>query len=67
MPHSPAIPAPSPARPPRRIVSRRRLLEGGAAVLGALALSASPVAAHASGRRAAADETPEWNDFGVFR
>ncbi|MFD7701388.1 glycoside hydrolase family 2 TIM barrel-domain containing protein [Streptomyces caelestis] len=49
------------------VVSRRRLLESGAAVLGALALSASPVAAHAAGRRAAADAPPEWNDFGVFR
>ncbi|MDT0614875.1 glycoside hydrolase family 2 TIM barrel-domain containing protein [Streptomyces lancefieldiae] len=67
MPHSPVSPAESPARPPRPLVSRRRLLEGGAAVLGALALSSSPVAAHAAGRRAAADEPPEWNDFGVFR
>ncbi|MFE1023790.1 glycoside hydrolase family 2 TIM barrel-domain containing protein [Streptomyces sp. NPDC058818] len=67
MPHSPVSPAGSPARPSRPVVSRRRLLEGGAAVLGALALSASPVAAHAAGRRAAADEPPEWNDFGVFR
>ncbi|MFF5156891.1 glycoside hydrolase family 2 TIM barrel-domain containing protein [Streptomyces sp. NPDC000348] len=67
MPH----PHPSPAGrfphggPP--VVSRRRLLESGAAVLGALALSAPPVAAHAAGRRAAADAPPEWNDFGVFR
>ncbi|MFJ8148107.1 glycoside hydrolase family 2 TIM barrel-domain containing protein [Streptomyces sp. NPDC096048] len=67
MPHSPVSPAESPARPSRPVVSRRRLLEGSAAVLGALALSASPVAAHAAGRRAAADEPPEWNDFGVFR
>ncbi|WND34044.1 glycoside hydrolase family 2 TIM barrel-domain containing protein [Streptomyces sp. BB1-1-1] len=67
MPHSPVSPAGSPARPSRPVVSRRRLLEGSAAVLGALALSASPVAAHAAGRRAAADEPPEWNDFGVFR
>ncbi|KOV25106.1 glycoside hydrolase family 2 TIM barrel-domain containing protein [Streptomyces sp. XY152] len=49
------------------VVSRRRLLESGAAVLGALALSTSPAAAHAAGRRAAADAPPEWNDFGVFR
>ncbi|MFB9352821.1 glycoside hydrolase family 2 TIM barrel-domain containing protein [Streptomyces heliomycini] len=48
-------------------VSRRRLLESGAAVLGAAALSTSPAAAHAAGRRAAADAPPEWNDFGVFR
>lgn len=67
MPHSPVSPAATPARP-RPLVSRRRLLEGGAAVLGALALSsASPVGAHAAGRRAAADEPPQWNDFGVFR
>lgn len=69
MPHphphpSPADRSPHPGRP---VVSRRRLLESGAAVLGALALSASPGAAHAAGRRAAADAPPEWNDFGVFR
>ncbi|GAA2256218.1 glycoside hydrolase family 2 TIM barrel-domain containing protein [Streptomyces atrovirens] len=67
MPHphlSPAERFPHPGRP---VVSRRRLLESGAAVLGALALSASPGAAHAAGRRAAADAPPEWNDFGVFR
>ncbi|MER6620697.1 glycoside hydrolase family 2 TIM barrel-domain containing protein [Streptomyces sp. NPDC000931] len=69
MPHphphpSPAGRSPHPGRP---VVSRRRLLESGAAVLGALALSASPGAAHAAGRRAAADAPPEWNDFGVFR
>ncbi len=67
MPHphtSPAGRSPH-GRPP--VVSRRRLLESGAIVLGALALSASPVAAHAAGRRAAADAPPEWNDFGVFR
>ncbi|CAM5543022.1 Beta-galactosidase [Streptomyces violaceorubidus] len=70
MPHSPVSPTQSPSGPagrPRPVVSRRRLLEGGAAVLGALALSASPVTARAAGRRAAADEPPEWNDFGVFR
>ncbi|MET9774348.1 glycoside hydrolase family 2 TIM barrel-domain containing protein [Streptomyces sp. NPDC006367] len=68
MPHSPVTPAGTPAAPrPRPLVSRRRLLEGGAAAFGALALAASPVTAHAAGRRAAADETPEWNDFGVFR
>ncbi|AQS66679.1 glycoside hydrolase family 2 TIM barrel-domain containing protein [Streptomyces pactum] len=68
MPHSPVSPAGSPAPRPRPLVSRRRLLEGGAAVLGALALSsASPLSAHAAGRRAAAGEAPEWNDFGVFR
>ncbi|MFJ9198968.1 glycoside hydrolase family 2 TIM barrel-domain containing protein [Streptomyces flaveolus] len=67
MPHSPVSPAGIPAPRPRPVVSRRRLLEGGAALLGALALSASPVTALAAGRRAGADETPEWNDFGVFR
>ncbi|CAM5231431.1 Beta-galactosidase [Streptomyces violaceorubidus] len=70
MPHSPVSPTQSPSGPagrPRPVVSRRRLLEGGAAVLGACALSASPVTARAAGRRAAADEPPEWNDFGVFR
>jgi beta-galactosidase len=53
----------------RPLVSRRRLLEGGAAVLGALALSASPAIAHAAGRRAvAADGSPEWNgNIAVFR
>ncbi len=66
MPHSPVSPAGPAAHLPRQAVSRRRLLEGGAAVLGAFALSASPVTAQAAGRRAAADETPEWNDFGVF-
>ncbi|WP_329473249.1 DUF4981 domain-containing protein [Streptomyces sp. NBC_01723] len=67
MPHSPVSPAGSPARLPRPVVSRRRLMEGGAAVLGALALSASPVAAHAAGRRPQPAAPPEWNDFGVFR
>ncbi|MEU0225601.1 glycoside hydrolase family 2 TIM barrel-domain containing protein [Streptomyces sp. NPDC006284] len=67
MPHSPVSPAALPAPHPRPLVSRRRLLEGGAAVLGALALSAPPVAAHAAGRRTPADETPQWQDFGVFR
>ncbi|MFF4627597.1 glycoside hydrolase family 2 TIM barrel-domain containing protein [Streptomyces griseorubiginosus] len=47
MPH-PYQPAP---------ISRRRLLEGGAAVLGALALSSGPLA----GRGHAADGSPEWN------
>ncbi|GKQ35916.1 beta-galactosidase [Streptomyces sp. A012304] len=53
-----------PDHPPRMVVSRRRLLEGSAAVLGALALS-GPLTAH---RAAAADGTPEWNGhIGVFR
>ncbi|MEU6451227.1 glycoside hydrolase family 2 TIM barrel-domain containing protein [Streptomyces sp. NPDC046979] len=67
MPHSPVSPTGSPARLPRPVVSRRRLMEGGAAVLGALALSASPGAAHAAGRRPQPAAPPEWNDFGVFR
>lgn len=45
-------------------VSRRRLLEGGAAVLGALALPGSITAARAAGAAAA----PEWNgNIAVFR
>lgn len=44
----------------RPVVSRRRLLEGGAAVLGALAL-AQPSAVALPSPRAAADGTPEWN------
>ncbi|MDN0200814.1 glycoside hydrolase family 2 TIM barrel-domain containing protein [Streptomyces sp. S.PNR 29] len=66
MPHPHELNADHPSRP-RQLLSRRRLLESGAAVLGALALSASPTAAHAAGRRTAADGSPEWNDFGVFR
>ncbi|MFV0132806.1 glycoside hydrolase family 2 TIM barrel-domain containing protein [Streptomyces sp. HMX87] len=67
---SPSPVSPTPQAPrPRPLVSRRRLLEGGAAVFGALALSASPTAAHATGRRAPAapDAPPAWHDFGVFR
>ncbi|MET8900095.1 glycoside hydrolase family 2 TIM barrel-domain containing protein [Streptomyces sp. NPDC004538] len=67
MPHSPVSPTGSQARLPRPVVSRRRLMEGGAAVLGALALSASPGPAHAAGRRPQPAAPPEWNDFGVFR
>ncbi|MFG2804609.1 glycoside hydrolase family 2 TIM barrel-domain containing protein [Streptomyces massasporeus] len=64
MPH----PHPHPSPADRPVVSRRRLLEGGAAVLGALALSASPAVAHAAGRRPAADGPPEWNDgLSVYR
>ncbi|MCD7436921.1 DUF4981 domain-containing protein [Streptomyces lincolnensis] len=66
MPHPHLTPAGRPA------VSRRRLLEGGAAVFGALALSASPVGAYAAGRteaaEGAAEGTPEWNgQITVFR
>ncbi|MEU6372738.1 glycoside hydrolase family 2 TIM barrel-domain containing protein [Streptomyces sp. NPDC046909] len=46
-------------------VSRRRLLEGGAAVLGALALPGPSTPAHAADRAAG---TPEWNgNIAVFR
>ncbi|WP_210584841.1 glycoside hydrolase family 2 TIM barrel-domain containing protein [Streptomyces sp. GESEQ-35] len=49
----------SPASPAERpVISRRRLLESSAAVLGALALSTP---AQASSRRAAPTATPEWN------
>ncbi|MGA5259053.1 glycoside hydrolase family 2 TIM barrel-domain containing protein [Streptomyces griseoincarnatus] len=65
MPHPHVSPAEGPVRP---VVSRRRLLESGAAVLGALALAAPSGAAHAAGPRPqAGDGPPEWNDFGVFR
>ncbi|KAF3468382.1 glycoside hydrolase family 2 TIM barrel-domain containing protein [Streptomyces sp. Tu 3180] len=67
MPHPHVSPAGRSPQPGRPVVSRRRLLESGAAVLGALALSAPPAAAHAGGRRPAAGGAPEWNDFGVFR
>ncbi|GGL81174.1 beta-galactosidase [Streptomyces fumigatiscleroticus] len=54
--------------PMDRSVSRRRLLESGAAVLGALALSGPSVAARAADEGAAAtDGSPEWNDITVFR
>lgn len=57
MPHFPVSP-----------VSRRRLLEGGAAVLGALALPGSITAAHASDGADATAATPEWNgNIAVFR
>ncbi|MBT2413024.1 beta-galactosidase, partial [Streptomyces sp. ISL-12] len=59
MPH----PSLSSVVPP--VVSRRRLLEGGAAVLGALALSVPPARARAAA--ATSDGPPQWNDFGVFR
>ncbi|MFF9095842.1 glycoside hydrolase family 2 TIM barrel-domain containing protein [Streptomyces sp. NPDC014802] len=60
MPHPHPNASPS-ARPERAVVSRRRLLESSAAVLGALALSGPSAAAHAAGPRTAADERPEWN------
>ncbi|MFG3104370.1 glycoside hydrolase family 2 TIM barrel-domain containing protein [Streptomyces sp. NPDC048182] len=64
MPHSPVSPA---APHPRVPVSRRRLLEGGAAVLGALALPAASGAARAATGPAPAEGTPAWADFGVFQ
>ena len=61
MPH----PHPYAHMPP---VSRRRLLEGGAAVLGALALPASSTASYAADEGGAADGSPEWNGaIDVFR
>jgi beta-galactosidase len=61
MPH----PHPHPQMPP---VSRRRLLEGGAAVLGVFALPASAAPTHAAERPGAANGTPEWNGaIDVFR
>ncbi|KES08750.1 beta-galactosidase [Streptomyces toyocaensis] len=65
MPH--AFPADRSTPSGRPVVSRRRLLESGAAVLGALAVPAPPAAVHTAGRRAAAGTPPEWNDVGVFR
>ncbi|WP_282701746.1 glycoside hydrolase family 2 TIM barrel-domain containing protein [Streptomyces sp. CC219B] len=65
MPHAPESPAGHPIRPP--VVSRRRLLEGGAAVLGALALS-GPLSARTARAAGEADATPEWNgNISVFR
>lgn len=56
-----------PDRPQRAVVSRRRLLEGSAAVLGALALSA-PSTAHRAAAADGTDGTPEWNGhIDVFR
>ncbi|MBC9726643.1 glycoside hydrolase family 2 TIM barrel-domain containing protein [Streptomyces sp. TRM68367] len=70
MPHPHVSPDDRPAHHPP-VVSRRRLLEGSAAALGALALSAHSTAAHAAGGAAPAaapDAAPEWNDgMTVFR
>ncbi|UPZ28115.1 DUF4981 domain-containing protein [Streptomyces sp. LRE541] len=56
------MPHPRPYLPPHATpVSRRRLLEGGAVVLGALALPSSASTVHAAGLPAAADGPPEWN------
>ncbi|AWT47869.1 MULTISPECIES: glycoside hydrolase family 2 TIM barrel-domain containing protein [Streptomyces] len=50
-----------PAPTGRALVSRRRLLESSAAVLGALALSGPPGRAYAAGPADAAPGQPEWN------
>ncbi|MFJ4466023.1 glycoside hydrolase family 2 TIM barrel-domain containing protein [Streptomyces sp. NPDC089424] len=55
MPHNP------PSFAGRPVVSRRRLLESGAAVFGALALSSPPAAAYGAPRDAAQAGPPEWN------
>nr|BFD86607.1 glycoside hydrolase family 2 TIM barrel-domain containing protein [Streptomyces sp. Xyl84] len=54
---------PSTDRPARPVVSRRRLLEAGAAVLGALAVSSvpGPVPAYAAGTGDAVATGTEWN------
>ncbi|HET6856252.1 MAG TPA: glycoside hydrolase family 2 TIM barrel-domain containing protein [Streptomyces sp.] len=69
MPHPHPHPSAADGPPrPEHTFSRRRLLEGGAAVLGALALSAPPAAARAAGRPGPADAYPHWNNnIGVFQ
>jgi beta-galactosidase len=68
MPHSPESPAGHSHRPWAVPVSRRRLLEGGAAVLGALALSGSPSALARAADGTGAADSPEWNgNIAVFR
>ncbi|MFE5812197.1 glycoside hydrolase family 2 TIM barrel-domain containing protein [Streptomyces sp. NPDC056479] len=67
MPLSPASPT-GPSRMPGVPVSRRRLLEGGAALLGALAVSGSSAPVHAADGTGPAAGTPEWNGhIDVFR
>ncbi|MFE6359135.1 glycoside hydrolase family 2 TIM barrel-domain containing protein [Streptomyces sp. NPDC057806] len=69
MPH-PSEPFASPPPRPRGVtVSRRRLLEGGAAVLGAFALSgAASAGARAADEAGAAAGSPEWNgNIGLFQ
>ncbi|WP_406262494.1 DUF4981 domain-containing protein [Streptomyces chartreusis] len=67
MPLSPASPT-GPSRSPGMPVSRRRLLEGGAALLGALAVSGSSATVHAADGTPTAAGTPEWNGrIDVFR
>ncbi|EGX55422.1 beta-galactosidase [Streptomyces zinciresistens K42] len=66
MPVPPVSPA-GPFRTPAVPVSRRRLLEGGAALLGALAVSEIPVPAYAADGSGAA-ASPEWNgNIGLFQ
>ncbi|WP_460070869.1 glycoside hydrolase family 2 TIM barrel-domain containing protein [Streptomyces sp. YKOK-I1] len=66
MSHPHASPMDRPDRPARVAVSRRRLLEGSAAVLGALALSAP--GAHRAAAAGAVVDNPEWNGrLDVFR
>lgn len=60
MPDTPLSPA-GPFHPLGVPLSRRRLLEGGAAVLGALALSGSSAVVHAADGTEAAAGSPEWN------
>ncbi|MFF5476069.1 glycoside hydrolase family 2 TIM barrel-domain containing protein [Streptomyces sp. NPDC012935] len=67
MPLTP-VPPTGPTRTPGVPVSRRRLLEGGAALLGALAVSGSSATVHAADGAGAAAGTPEWNGhIDVFR
>ncbi|MFF4655219.1 glycoside hydrolase family 2 TIM barrel-domain containing protein [Streptomyces sp. NPDC001381] len=67
MSHPHVSPMDRPDRPERVVVSRRRLLEGSAAVLGALALSA-PAGAHPAAAAGAIADAPEWNGrIDVFR
>ncbi|MEU1513493.1 glycoside hydrolase family 2 TIM barrel-domain containing protein [Streptomyces sp. NPDC005811] len=67
MSHPHASPMDRPDRPERVAVSRRRLLEGSAAVLGALALSA-PAGTHRAVAAGAIVDNPEWNGrLDVFR
>ncbi|MCL7430019.1 glycoside hydrolase family 2 TIM barrel-domain containing protein [Streptomyces sp. YS415] len=69
MPHPSEPFAGPPPRPRGVAVSRRRLLEGGAAVLGAFALSgAASTGARAAGEAGAAAGSPEWNgNIGLFQ
>ncbi|MFE5189947.1 glycoside hydrolase family 2 TIM barrel-domain containing protein [Streptomyces sp. NPDC056628] len=67
MPITPPTPA-GPSHLPGVPVSRRRLLEGGAALLGALAVSGSSAAAYAADGGGADAGPPEWNGaMGLFQ